>query len=107
MGCIWKTNVRSAGVIEDEELFGTLSDEDAVRICLLLALDVVFMGRLLDEQVDDKLLRLVEDLETWNSFPWGEHIWRQLYNQLLNVVSKHRWKHLKGLEASRKYVQYN
>ncbi|PWA87560.1 phospholipase-like, Aminotransferase-like mobile domain protein [Artemisia annua] len=34
----------------------------------------------------------------------GEHIWRQLYNQLLDVVSKHRWKHLKGLEASPKYV---
>ncbi|PWA40878.1 phospholipase-like protein [Artemisia annua] len=31
------------GVIEDEELFGKISDEDAVRVCLLLALEVIFM----------------------------------------------------------------
>lgn len=98
------TNLDLLGVLEDEELFCKLSDEDAVRVCLLLVLEVVFMGRLLTEQVDDKLLRLVENLETWNSFPWGEHIWRQLYNQLLNVVSRHRFQHLKGLEASSKFV---
>ena len=98
------TNLELLGVVEDEELFGKLSDEDAVRVCLLLVLEVIFMGRLLTEQVDDKLLRLVEDLESWNSFPWGEHIWRQLYNQLLNVVSRHRFQHLKGLEASSKFV---
>ncbi|PWA42726.1 phospholipase-like protein [Artemisia annua] len=92
------------GVLEDEELFGKLSDEDAVRVCLLLVLEVIFMGRLLTEQVDDKLLRLVDDLQAWNSFPWGEHIWRQLYNHLLNVVSRHRFQHLKGLEASSKFV---
>ncbi|PWA85932.1 phospholipase-like protein [Artemisia annua] len=57
------SNLDLLGVLEDEELFGNLSDEDAVRVCLLLVLEVVFMGRLLAEQVDDKLLRLVEDLE--------------------------------------------
>ncbi|PWA82033.1 phospholipase-like protein [Artemisia annua] len=98
------SNFDLLGVLEDEELFGNLSDENAVRVCLLLALELVFMGRLLAEQVDDKLRRLVEDLEAWNSFPWGEHIWRQLYKQILDVVSRHRWKHLKGLEASLKYV---
>lgn len=92
------------GLIEDQELFDNLADEDAVRVCLLLVLEVIFMGRLLVDQLDDKLLRLIEDLQVWNSFPWGEHIWRQLYNQLLNVVHRHRWQHLKGLESSRKYV---
>ena len=62
------TNLDLLGVLEDEELLGNLSDEDAVRVCLVLALEVVFMGRLLSEKVDDKLLRLVEDLEAWNSF---------------------------------------
>ena len=81
-----------------------MSDEDTIRVCLLLVLEVIFMGRLLTEQVDDKLLGLVEDLEAWNSFPWGEHIWRQLYNQIINVVSRHRFQHLKGLEASSKFV---
>ena len=54
-----------------------------IIICVLeneeLVLEVIFMGRLLTEQVDDKLLRLVEKLEEGNSIPWGEHIWRQLY----------------------------
>ena len=98
------SNLDLLGLVEDEEQFCKLSDEDAVRVCLLLTLDVIFMGRLLADEVDDKLLRLVEDLEAWNSFPWGEHIWRQLYNQILNVVDRHKWQHLKGLEGSTKFV---
>ena len=91
-------------VLEDEEYFSKLSDEDAVRVCLVLVLEVIFMGRLLTDEVDDKVLRLVDDLHAWNLFPWGEHIWRQLYNQLLNVVSRHRFQHLSGLESSSKFV---
>ncbi|GKC42482.1 hypothetical protein Tco_1060204, partial [Tanacetum coccineum] len=68
------TNLDVIGVIEDKETFGKLSDEDAIRLCLLLALEVIFMGRLLTFKVDDTLFRLVENLEAWNSFPWGEHL---------------------------------
>ncbi|PWA70593.1 phospholipase-like protein [Artemisia annua] len=64
-------NLDLLGVIEDEELFGKLWDEDAVRVCLLLALEVIFMGRLLVQEVDDTLMRLIEDLGEWNAFPWG------------------------------------
>ncbi|GJY01530.1 phospholipase-like protein [Tanacetum coccineum] len=35
------------GVIEDDKKFGNLDDEDSIRLCLILALDVIFMGRLL------------------------------------------------------------
>ncbi|GJZ38765.1 phospholipase-like protein [Tanacetum coccineum] len=41
------TNLDLVGVIEDEKLFGDLSDEDAVRVCSLLSLEEIFMGRLL------------------------------------------------------------
>ncbi|GJX33633.1 phospholipase-like protein [Tanacetum coccineum] len=51
------------GVIEDEEKFGNLDDEDSIRLCLILALEVIFMGRLLTCPVDDTLFRLVENLE--------------------------------------------
>ncbi|GJR15889.1 phospholipase-like protein [Tanacetum coccineum] len=84
------TNLDLICLIEDEELFGKLGDEDAVRVCLLLALEVIFMGRLLVQEVDDTVTRLIENLEEWNAFPWGEHIWRHLYEQILNVVSNHR-----------------
>ncbi|GJS17946.1 phospholipase-like protein [Tanacetum coccineum] len=43
--------------VTDEETFGKLSDEDAVRPWLLLALEVIFMGRLLTLKVDDTLFR--------------------------------------------------
>jgi hypothetical protein len=62
------TNLDLIAVIEDEELFCKISDEDVVRVCLLLALEVIFMGRLLTNEVDDKLMRLVESLEAWNAF---------------------------------------
>ncbi|GJW75061.1 hypothetical protein Tco_0134431 [Tanacetum coccineum] len=51
------TNLDVIGVIEDEKTFGKLSDEDAVYLCLLLALEVIFMGRLLTFKVDDTLFR--------------------------------------------------
>ena len=57
------SNLDILSVIEDEELFSKLSDNDAVRLCLILLLEVVFMGRLLTDPVEDTLLRLVENLE--------------------------------------------
>nr|GEW98566.1 phospholipase-like protein [Tanacetum cinerariifolium] len=57
------TNLDLFGVIKDEELMGNLCDEDAMRVCLLLSLEVIFMGRLLVDVVDDSHMRLVENIE--------------------------------------------
>nr|GEW53348.1 hypothetical protein [Tanacetum cinerariifolium] len=65
------TSLDDIGVIEDEEMFGKLCDEDSIRLCLLLALEVTFMGRLLTCPMDDTLFGLVENLEAWNVFPRG------------------------------------
>ena len=77
-------------LIEDEELFTKLSDEDAVRVCLLLSVQVIFMGCELLSVVDDVYLRMVENFENWNDFNWGEHIWRQLYDAIRNIYSKQK-----------------
>ncbi|GJS58176.1 hypothetical protein Tco_0652960 [Tanacetum coccineum] len=69
----------------DEETFCKLSNEDAVRLYLLLVLEVIFMGWLLTFKVDDTLFRLVDNLEAWNSFPWGEHLWTHLYDEIKNL----------------------
>nr|GFB59859.1 phospholipase-like protein [Tanacetum cinerariifolium] len=61
----------------DIELMGNLCDEDAVRVCVLLSLEEIFMG---------------------------DYIWRHLYDHILNVVSKHKWEHLHGLSRSHKYI---
>ncbi|PWA64685.1 phospholipase-like protein [Artemisia annua] len=74
-------------LIETEELFTKLSDEDAVRVCLLLSAQVIFMGREMLSMVDDVYLRMVENFENWNDFHSGEHIWRQLYDVIRNTYS--------------------
>lgn len=98
------TNLDILGLIEDEEAFGIICDEDAVRLCLLLALEVIFMGRLLVQEVDDSLMRLVENLDDWDAFPWGEHIWRHLYDEILDVADKHKWDFLQGINKDHKFV---
>ncbi|GJW05050.1 phospholipase-like protein [Tanacetum coccineum] len=49
------TNLDIISLIGDEEIFGNLSDDDAIRLCLLLALEIIFMRRLLTFNMDDTL----------------------------------------------------
>ncbi|GJW64078.1 RNA-directed DNA polymerase, eukaryota, reverse transcriptase zinc-binding domain protein, partial [Tanacetum coccineum] len=98
------TNLDIIGVVEDEEMFGKLSVDDTIRLCLLLAVEVIFMGRLLTFQVDDTLFRLVENLEAWNSFPWGENLWCHLYDEIKNLKQRHSDEHYYGLKKDRNYV---
>nr|GEY02809.1 phospholipase-like protein [Tanacetum cinerariifolium] len=98
------TSLDLIGVIDDAEFFCKICDKDVVYVCLLLSLEVIFMGRKLVHKFDDTLTRLVENLEAWNAFPSGEHIWIHLYKQMLNIVSNHKAEHLKGLHMSRNYV---
>nr|GEW00981.1 asparagine--tRNA ligase, chloroplastic/mitochondrial [Tanacetum cinerariifolium] len=68
------------------------------------ALEVIFIGKKLVDEVPDTLMRLVENLVVWNDFRWGEYIWRHLYDQIMNVVNKNKREHLKGLSKSQSYV---
>nr|GEV65726.1 phospholipase-like protein [Tanacetum cinerariifolium] len=77
------TNLDIIGVIEDEEMFGKLSDDDdAIRLCLFL----------------------VENIEAWNSFPWGEHLWCHLYDEIKNLKERRGDEHYYGLFKDRNYV---
>nr|GEV31945.1 hypothetical protein [Tanacetum cinerariifolium] len=60
-------------LLEDEEKFSKVSNEDAIRVCLFLFLE-------------------------------GEHIWRQLYDSIRNVSSKHKLEHLVGLRKNSNHV---
>nr|GEV67942.1 phospholipase-like protein [Tanacetum cinerariifolium] len=74
------------------------------EFALITALEVIFRGRLLTCLVDDSLFGLVENLEAWNVFPLGEHVWTQLYDSIKNVVVKHSDTHYLGLKKDRNYV---
>ncbi|GKB83234.1 phospholipase-like protein [Tanacetum coccineum] len=98
------TNLHVIGVIEDEETFRKLCDQDSTRLCLILALEVIFVGRLLTCLVDDTLFRLVKNLEDWNCFPWGEHIWTHLYDEIKNIIENHSDEHYFEMKKDRMYV---
>ncbi|GJS33408.1 phospholipase-like protein [Tanacetum coccineum] len=98
------TNLDIIGVIEDEEMFGKLSNDDAICLCLLLALEVIFMGCLLTFNMDDTLFSLVENIVACNLFPWGEHLWCHLYDEIKNLKERHDDEHYYGLFKDRNYV---
>nr|GEX74636.1 phospholipase-like protein [Tanacetum cinerariifolium] len=43
------------------------------------------------------IMWLVDDLDVWNAFPWGEYMWEKFYNRTGNVVSRHTEHHLAQL----------
>ncbi|GJU11009.1 phospholipase-like, aminotransferase-like mobile domain protein [Tanacetum coccineum] len=97
-------NIDLLSLVEDEYRFSSLSDPDSIRVCLLLSLKVIFMGHELGSAVDDVFLRMVEDLDVWNDFPWGVHMWRELYGAITNVNLNHQQRHHKDLEMNPNFV---
>ncbi|KAI3733807.1 hypothetical protein L6452_13263 [Arctium lappa] len=70
-----------------------LSDEDVVRVCLVVMVEVMFMGRELNQLVSDTVLRAVDDLMTFDNYPWDSHIWTHTYNSLhLATARRHTQK---------------
>ncbi|GKE16553.1 hypothetical protein Tco_1424130, partial [Tanacetum coccineum] len=69
------------------------------EFCLIIGFNwVAKFPRELRSTVDDIFLRMVDNLKAWNDFPWGEHIWRELYVAIINVNSKHKDEHHKALK---------
>jgi hypothetical protein len=81
-------------LIETDDEFKKLSDEDVVRVCLLFALEYVFMGVELRHVIQKELMVLVDDFDAWNNFPWAERIWKGFHNSVYNTISKNREAHL-------------
>ncbi|GJS90185.1 putative reverse transcriptase domain-containing protein [Tanacetum coccineum] len=48
-----------------------LSDMDAVRVCLLIVVELVFMGKKDRNCIPRHIVSLVEDLDAWNDYIWG------------------------------------
>nr|GEW48552.1 hypothetical protein [Tanacetum cinerariifolium] len=63
-----------------------------------------FTGHELGYAIDDVFLRMVDNLEAWNVFPWGEHIWWDLYTAIRNVNSKNTDAHHKALGINLNFV---
>ncbi|GJX44800.1 phospholipase-like protein [Tanacetum coccineum] len=107
-------------LIRKPKMWSALSDEDSVKVCLLLVSNIVLMGRESKNYIADNLIELVDDLSAWDAYPWGEYFWRALYRRLVNVISRHkeavklknkknvsRTKNTKKIDSSKKIETYN
>ena len=68
--------------------FDRLSDNDAVRLSLVGLLMLVLLGRESNYKVDNWIWSLVDNLDAWNMYPWGNVVWRTLYSQLAGACDK-------------------
>ncbi|GJR83873.1 phospholipase-like protein [Tanacetum coccineum] len=87
-------------VLRDKKTWLQMLDEDAVRLCLLIASELVFMGKEKRNFLTKHIMWLVNDFDAWNAFPWGEHVWDKFYQRTVNVVSKHTEYHLAKLNKN-------
>lgn len=89
------------------KLWNSLSDDDAVRVCLLVIATCVFIGREGRYYIPDHLLEMIEDLSVWNQYPWGEYMWVHLYKRTANVVPRHIGKEANKVVQTKTEQTYN
>nr|GEX62951.1 phospholipase-like protein [Tanacetum cinerariifolium] len=85
--------------IIDSELFDRLDDDDAVSLGYLGILQLVLLGVEGKRSIPAWLLRLANDRDGWDNYPWGSHVWPTLYSQLKNANVK-RWPKLYGTQPT-------
>lgn len=81
----------TVGMVHDKfysEDFDKLSDIDAVRFSLVGLLVLVLLGLEFNYRVENWIWSLVDNLDAWNMYPWGNVVWRTLYDQLAGAVDK-------------------
>ncbi|GJT64930.1 phospholipase-like protein [Tanacetum coccineum] len=101
-------SIELLGVLRNTETWIGLFDMDAVRVCLLLVVELVFMGKEDRICIPMHLVSLVEDFDCWNMYPWGEYMWVKFYQRTVNVAAKHREFHLvKKKQNPNYYPTYN
>ncbi|PWA84768.1 phospholipase-like protein [Artemisia annua] len=93
-------------VLEDkfEKTWLALSDEDAVRICLVVVSVVILSGREGRFNIPKHIMLLVEDFAAFNAFPWGEYLWKIFYLRTVNVVPKHANHHTTNKKKNPEFV---
>ncbi|PWA50637.1 phospholipase-like protein [Artemisia annua] len=93
-------------VLEDkfEKTWLALSDEDAVRICLVVVSVVILSGREGRFKIPKHIMLLVEDFAAFNAFPWGEYLWKIFYLTTVNVVPKHANHHTTNKKKNPEFV---
>ncbi|GKB66415.1 phospholipase-like protein [Tanacetum coccineum] len=64
-------------LIRKPEMWYGLSDEDSVKVCLLLVSNIVFMGRESKNYIADNLIEFIDNLTAWDAYH-GENIFGEI-----------------------------
>ncbi|GJU98864.1 phospholipase-like protein, partial [Tanacetum coccineum] len=80
----------------DGDEWHNIDDVDAVRLCLVMFVEFVLLGREHKNNAHVHLLALVEDLDAFNQFPWGSYTWSVLYKSIRNAA----WIHYRHVNVS-------
>lgn len=63
-----------------------MEDVDAVKVCLMLMVHMFFIGHRKHVKVSPLVIKAIDNMDFWNSYPWGSLIWditiRQMYRCL-------------------------
>ncbi|GJS14445.1 phospholipase-like protein [Tanacetum coccineum] len=82
------------------EFFDRLHDDNAVSLCCVGILQFVLLGLEDRRRVPGWILRLVNDRDGWDKYPWGLYVWPTLYSQLRDANVR-RWPNLYATEPRR------
>nr|GEV44478.1 phospholipase-like protein [Tanacetum cinerariifolium] len=77
----------------DSKSFDRLHDDDAISLCCVGILQLVFLSMEGRRIVPDWILRLANDRVGWDKYPWGSYVWPTLYLQLKDANVR-RWPSL-------------
>nr|GEU59005.1 phospholipase-like protein [Tanacetum cinerariifolium] len=79
--------------------FKKLDDDDVVSLCCISILQLVLLGLEDRRVVPNWILRLANDRDSWDDYPWGSYVWPTLYYQLRDANVK-RWLSLYATEST-------
>ncbi|KAJ0580441.1 hypothetical protein HanHA300_Chr04g0129271 [Helianthus annuus] len=72
------------------ENVGQLNEDDTTRICLLMLIGQGFLGWQKTNVVDNMLLDLVDNLEEFRQYPWGNYFWESTYSVVYNLHNRQK-----------------
>ncbi|KAK2663700.1 hypothetical protein Ddye_002274 [Dipteronia dyeriana] len=86
-----------------------VSDDDMVKLALVLFLEMTLVGKDDRNAIMYWALQLVDDLDTFNSFPWGTFLYSRTFNSLSTCVVGRDDKYKERLKspAKLKAEKYN
>nr|GEX38233.1 transposase, MuDR, MULE transposase domain protein [Tanacetum cinerariifolium] len=83
----------------ERKSFKKLDDDGAVSLCYIGILQLVLLGLEDRLAVPSWILRLANDRDGWDDYPWGSYVWPALYYQL-NDANVKCWLPLYATEST-------